>query len=253
MSDGGVRLTEERGVFTVTLAHGSNALDEYLVERLLEALGRLRENGAPPLLVASDHPSLFSPGWDLKQLAAADRPRLERFLERFERLVLGLFSYPAPTVAAVGGHAVAGGCLLATACDQRVMASGRPRLGLAEHNLGVPVPFGCVQMLRARLGPQAFDALVLRGDGFDADRALEHGLVQRVAAPADLLAAAGRRLGALGGAAPPAWAATKHFAHAGVWRQMAAGDADAARAFLDAWFSPAAQQRISAVASRLSR
>jgi len=253
MSERGIRLSEERGIVTLALAHGPNALDEVLVDRLLEVLGQLREGGAPPLLVTSDHPSLFSPGWDLKQLAAGDRPRLERFLERFERLVLELFSYPAPSVAAIGGHAVAGGCLLAIACDQRVMATGRPRLGLAEHNLGVPVPYGCVQMLRARLGRRAFDELVFRGDGCDADRAHELGLVQRAVAPADLLAAAGRVLSAFGGAEPAAWAATKRFAHGGVWRRMEAGDPDAARRFLDAWFSPPAQQRIAAVVTRLGR
>jgi enoyl-CoA hydratase len=253
MSDTTVHLTEQRGWYTVTLDRGANALDEDLVERLRDALEWLRNQDAPPFVLASAHRSLFCPGWDLKQLAGADRPRIGAFLEAFERLILDLFSYPAPTVAAIGGHAVAGGCLLAIACDQRAMVVGRPRIGLSEHNLGVPVPYGCVQMLQARLGRRGFDELVFRGDGCTAERAVELGLVQRVCGPDELPTVAQRLLQAAGGAVPSAWASTKKFAFGRVWEAMTSGDPAAHDAFLDAWFDPAAHQRIEAMAARLGR
>ena len=188
MADRFLRHEENRGVHRLVMDHGPNALDRPLMEALREALGTLAEDGAPAVILASAHPRLFCPGWDLKLLAGADRNDVAEFLGDFNALILDFFSYPGPTAAAIGGHSVAGGCLLALTCDLRVMATGQPRQGLSELNLGVPVPGNSLRMLRARLSSPALDDLVFRGEGCTAERARELGIVHRTAAPSDLLA-----------------------------------------------------------------
>lgn len=118
---------ENRGIHRLVMDHGPNALDPALMSALQKSLGRLAEEGAPCVVLASSHPTLFCPGWNLKLLAHADRNEVGDFLQAFNTLILDLFSYPGPTAAAIGGHSVAAGCLLSLCCDLRVMATGQAR------------------------------------------------------------------------------------------------------------------------------
>lgn len=253
MGDPPIRLHEVRGVHRLILDDGANALDLPLMAAVRDAVADLRAHGSPPLLLASSHPTLFSPGWDLKLLAGADRDTVRATLQSFEGLILEVFSYPGPTAAAITGHAVAGGCLLAMACDFRVMASGRVRLGFAELNLGVPVPAGSLRMLNARLGALAIEETVLRGEGCTAERARELGLVHRVEPVEQVVVAVDRELSRIATKPAQAYAATKQMLLSDVWMAMAGPDAEADELFLDCWFSAATQQRIAELATTLGR
>ncbi len=253
MAEQSVRLIEDHGRYTVQMSHGANALDERLMTQLREALVWLADQGSPPLVLASAHPKLFCPGWDLKQLADADRGRVAEFLAAFDALVLELFSYSGPTIAAIAGHAVAGGCLLSLACDQRIMLAGRPRIGLSELALGVPVPRGSVLMLQARLAPAAFDELVFRGEGCAAARAVELGLVHRACSLHEFEGAIQRLLGAAPLQSRQAFAATKKFANEATWAAMATADEAATETFVKAWFEETTHTRIAELAARLGR
>ncbi len=252
MAEAALRHEEERGIHYLRMDHGPNALNVPLMEALRARLATLREAGAPPVVLTSAHPTLFSPGWDLKALARAEREQVAGTLRLFDSLVLDLFSYPAPTAAAIGGHAVAGGCLLALTCDLRVMATGPSRLGLAELNLGVPVPAGSLLMLRSRLDPSAVEELVLRGDGFAAERARDVGLVHRVASSDEVVSVAGRELAKLASKPLHAYATTKRFLYGDTWRVMEQHDADAEQLFLECWFEEETRQRVDEVARSLS-
>jgi len=200
MSDApAVRLETRDRVVVLHLSHGPNALDETLIDALDGELARLDAAGAPPLVLASAHPSIFCPGLDLRKVDGLPREGMRRFMVRFNTLLRRLVSYPGPTVAALAGHAIAGGCLLSLACDRRVMAAWGARLGLSEINLGIPVPAGAVHMLVALYPTRAVEQLVLEGDGFPGERALQFGVVERLAEPE-----AGGSIGpnGLSGAAP---------------------------------------------------
>lgn len=251
MADRVVRVTPKRGVRHVVMSRGANALDEGLMADLLDALGKLREASAPPLLLTSAHPSLFSPGWDLKVLATAARDRVASFLALFNQVILELFSYPGPTAAAIEGHAIAGGCLLALACDRRIMASGRPRIGLSEVNLGVPVPVGSVLMARGRLGRATTEELMFGGDGLTAQRAQHLGVVHRVAAPGEAVTVAERELHRLLAKPRAAYEAAKRYLFGDLWTTMKGHGAEDDAAFLDCWFSAETQRRILGVVTAL--
>jgi len=252
MADLFLRHEENRGVHRLVMDHGPNALDRPLMGALREALGTLAGAGAPAVILASAHPRLFCPGWDLKLLADAGRDDLAEFLGEFNALILEIFSYPGPTAAAIGGHSVAGGCLLALTCDLRVMATGQARQGLSELNLGVPVPGNSLRMLRARLSSPALDELVFRGEGCSAERARELGIVHRTAGPNDLLAVTEIEMAKLAGRPRRAFVETKKFLLGDVWAAMGTTWPDEDAAFVDCWYEEETQERISGTASRLA-
>jgi enoyl-CoA hydratase len=254
MAEHAVVRQQARGIVRLTMDHGANALDFELIAALREAILELASQGqAPPLLLSSAHPTVFSPGWDLKRLVAADRAEIGAFLAAFNGLILDLFSYPGPTAAAVNGHAVAGGCLLALACDLRFMVATRCRIGLAELNLGVPVPKQCVLMLAARLAPWVVDQLIFGGDGFGPSEALPRGIIHRKASAETLLRTAEQALTAIASKPPAGVVASKRFRFQAVWQAMAATPGEDETAFVDAWFAAGAQQRIAATVDTLSR
>lgn len=242
---------ENRGIHRLVMDHGPNALDPALMSALRKSLNQLVDEGAPCVVLASSHATLFCPGWNLKLLADADREEVGEFLQTFNSLILELFSYPGPTAAAIGGHAVAAGCLLSLCCDLRVMATGQARQGLSELNLGVPVPSTSLRMLRARLSSPALDHLVFRGEGCTATRAQELGIVHRTAAAADTMAVTEIELGKLAGRPRRAFVEAKRFLFGRVWKSMGSGAPDEDEAFLDCWFEKETRKRIAGVASRL--
>ncbi|MCU0303200.1 MAG: enoyl-CoA hydratase/isomerase family protein [Thermoanaerobaculales bacterium] len=250
MADERVRRVESRGLFQLVLNDGPNALNLELMGALTGALAELRTVGAPPVLLRSSHPTLFCPGWDLKRLAGAGREEVASYLASFNALVLELFSYPGPTAAAIAGHAVAGGLLLTMCCDLRVMATGRPRVGLSELNLGVPLPASSLIVLNRRLTSFAVEELVV-GDGCSAERARSLRIVHRGADPERVVAETESELGRLAAKPARAFAETKRLLLGDSWARMAEPRPGDDAAFLDCWLSPETQQRIAATVARL--
>lgn len=251
MADDMLRHEDRDGIHRLVMNNGPNALNPGLMDALSGKLSELCENGAPPVLLASSHPVLFCPGWDLKRLAGAERLDVADFLARFNRLIVDLFSYPGPTGAAISGHAVAGGCLLAMCCDLRIMTEGRPRIGLSELNLGVPVPAPSLVMLRSRLAPNVVEELVVGGDGCTADRARRLGIVHRVAESGGVVEKTERELARLAAKPPRAFIETKRFLLGEHWKRMSEPKASEDEAFLDCWFSAETQARITGMVDRL--
>lgn len=228
-------------------------MDGPMMAALRGSLAELAAAGAPALVLASQHPRVFCPGLDLKKLDGASREQVREVMEGFLALLRELASYPGPTVAALAGHAIAGGCLLALACDRRVMARSGVRLGLSEINLGIPVPAGAVAMLLALYPTRTVEQLVLEGDGYGGERALELGLVERVAEPGEVLSEALRLARHLASRPAPAFRLAKSYLRAELARTMAERDAEGLPGFLDCWFDPDTQDRLGALVAEMSR
>jgi enoyl-CoA hydratase/carnithine racemase len=185
---------------------GKNALSLAVMEGLL---ARLREAAGRPVLLEGAGDA-FSAGLNLKELATLDRPGMEAFVRTLEALVSALYTSPGPTVAHVTGHAIAGGCILALCCDQRVARQDEgARLGLNEVAIGLTFPPAILRMVRERV-PARHLATVLLGAGLHPPaEALRLGLVDEVAPAADSGALARARLTALAAHPADAYAATK--------------------------------------------
>ena len=248
-----VRVEARDRLAVLHLTYGANALDGDLLAALEGELERLDAAGAPPLVLASAHPTVFCPGLDLRKVDGMPRAQMRAFMGRFNALLRRLVGYPAPTVAALAGHAIAGGCLLAATCDRRVMAHWGARIGLSEINLGIPVPAGAVLMLVTLFPARTVGQLVLEGDGFSGERALEMGLVERLADPEAVLGEACELAAHLASRPPAAFAAAKQFLRHGLVREMEERDAAELERFLDLWYDAGTQDRIASVVAALDR
>ena len=179
---------EDRGPIAVLrLAHGkASALDTELLEALDRCLRELDE-ARPEAVVLTGTGSIFSAGVDLLRVLDGGTGYLAGFLPLLARAVRRLFAFPRPVVAAVNGHAIAGGCILACACDLRIMAAGEGRIGVPELRVGVPFPVAQLEVLRFAVPPQHLQKLAYTGRTYGAAEALEWGLVDEVVAPDRLL------------------------------------------------------------------
>lgn len=251
--DGAVVVSAREHVQVVSLAYGANAIDEILLGALEAALDRLEASGSPALVLTSARPAIFCPGLDLKRLDGTPRKAVREVLIRYSALLRRLAVYPGPVVAAIAGHAIAGGCLLALACDRRVMARSGARLGLSEINLGIPVPADAVTMLLALFPTRAVEQLVLEGDGLGGERALEIGLVERLADADAVLEDACRLAGHLASRPAEAFATAKRYLRHGLGEAMAERSAAGLEEFLDRWFDPDTQDRIGALVAQMRR
>jgi enoyl-CoA hydratase len=217
---------------------GKNALGTPVMEVLLAKLGAA--GGKPVLLRGAG--DAFSAGLNLKEVAALDPRGMEAFLRLLERVVSTLYTYPAPTVAFVNGHAIAGGCVLAMACDHRVAkADPAARIGLNEVALGLRFPPAVLRLARERLAGSHASEVVL-GAGLHApDEARRLGLVDEVSPEAEALAR--RRCEALA-AHPAADYAAAKAALRGSSLLDGPGYEAALAAVVPSWSSPEAKARM---------
>jgi len=231
-----------------------NAIDESLVEELREACRELEaDDGVRGVLLASAHPKLFSPGLDLVSLIEFDRARLQRFMTAFGEMVSALYGLRRPVVAAVSGHAVAGGCILAMAADWRVLRRGGVSIGLNEVKVGVPLPLSIAALLRGTVGTGSLSRVALLGRNFADEEALAAGLADELADEVRFEATCLGRLQEFAEKDTYSVAVTKTYLRADALRQMKAEDAAATAEWLDGWFSPGTQTRIRAIVASLTQ
>jgi Delta3-Delta2-enoyl-CoA isomerase len=250
-----VRIEKTGSLATLRLDKArANAIDEPLVRDLAEAA---RAVGADPevkgVLLASAHPKVFSPGLDLVALTTLDRPAMERFMLLFAEMVWALYGLPRPVVAAVGGHAVAGGCILALTADYRVLRRGGAQIGLNEVKVGVPLPWSVCELLRASVPPHALAPVALLGRNFADDEALRVGLADELADADGFEDHCRARLEEFVEKDAYSLAATKAALRSGVLERMKAEEKARMGSWLDGWFSESTRARMREVVAGLSK
>ncbi|MCC5794380.1 MAG: enoyl-CoA hydratase/isomerase family protein [Chromatiales bacterium] len=227
----------------------ANALDHALVDALRGTIAR--ESGRAQALVLTGLPGMFSGGLDVPALVGQDRAAIRGFWGGFFSLMHELAACPVPVVAALSGHAPAGGAVLALCCDRRIAASGRFRMGLNEVQVGLPVPPAILSALTRLTGEARGGWLALRGELLNMDEALAAGLVDELVEPGLLDARALELATGLLGLPPRAMNETRLAAKAGLIAALRGGrDAELATEY---WFSEETQAGMRALVARLSR
>ncbi|HVH42515.1 MAG TPA: enoyl-CoA hydratase/isomerase family protein, partial [Labilithrix sp.] len=156
---------------------GKNALSTAL---MLRTLAEVREAKDSPIFLTGDGDA-FSAGLNLKEISTLDVAGMTTFLGALEDLVKALYEHPAPVVAWVNGHAIAGGCVLALCADVRVMTAREGvRIGLNEVALGLRFPPLTFAMVRSRLTAPALERVLLEAGLYGAEDARALRLVDVV-------------------------------------------------------------------------
>jgi enoyl-CoA hydratase len=204
-----IELTQHGAVAVLTMSHGkANALDVEFCEAIVGQFDALR-NSSAQAVVLTGQGRMFCAGVDLIRLSSGGADYVRRFLPVLHRLYQTVFFFSKPVVAAVNGHAIAGGCILACCADKRIAARDGGRIGVTELLVGVPFPALAFQILRFAAAPQYFSDSILSGATFVPDAALVRGLIDEVAEPMELFDRAIAAAEALATLSAPAFAMTK--------------------------------------------
>ncbi|MGQ0839052.1 enoyl-CoA hydratase/isomerase family protein [Actinokineospora sp.] len=200
--------TETHGdIAVLRLDHGKvNALDLELCDAITRAVGSTEADA----IVLAGAGRAFSAGVDLRRIVAGGADYVAAFLPALSKAFLAVFDCPRPVVAAVGGSAIAGGCVLAAAADHRVMSGGG--IGLTELLVGVPFPVAALEIIRHAVGHRAA-SLANTGVVLDPAGALAIGLVDEVVTADELLPRALARATAFARIPAAAFALTKEQVH----------------------------------------
>lgn len=130
------------------MEHGKvNAMDTEFMAGMNKELSDL-ESASISAVIITGMGKVFSAGVDLFRVLDGGRDYLEVFLPALTETFIKLFTFPKPVIAAVNGHALAGGCILVCACDYRIMADGPGTIGVPELHVGVPFPTIAIEIMR---------------------------------------------------------------------------------------------------------
>jgi Delta3-Delta2-enoyl-CoA isomerase len=241
----------EGGLATVTLnrAHG-NAINVELAEDLTRVCREAARDDSVHGLMLAGAGKLFCPGLDLQELVELDRPEMERFVIDFATCVAELYAFSKPMVAAIHGHAVAGGCVLTLAADWRVLKAGA-MVGLNEVRVGVPLPFGVSLILRESVPRLHLEEVALLGKNYRDDDALSAGLVHEVHAGESFEEHCRQRLREFVSRDLGALMITKRFLRSSIVERIRENGTRDVPEFLDAWYRPQTQARIHAIVDEL--
>jgi enoyl-CoA hydratase len=195
-------------IAVVTMTHGkANALDTELCNELIRRFGELRTSADAVVLTGQGR--IFCAGVDLKRALDQGQSYLREFLPALSRAFDAVFFHPRPVVAALNGHAIAGGCVLACAADRRLMARDSGKVGVTELQVGVPFPAMAFEIMRLAAAPQFFEDTMFSGATFAPEIARERGLIHEIVAPETLLDRALAEAERLAALSPAAFALTK--------------------------------------------
>ncbi len=168
--------------------HGkAHAFDVEFTRALRDQLADVEECEDVRAIVITGTGTIFSAGVDLFRLVEEGPQYADEFVPLLVDTFYKLFVFPRPVVAAVNGHAIAGGCVLAAACDYRIMAEGDGTIGAPELRVGVPFPAVALEILRFATSTAHLQELVYRGKTYAVAEAYERGLVDETISPERLL------------------------------------------------------------------
>ena len=215
----------------------ANALDIEFCEALAARFMELRRSDAKAVVLTGQG-KIFSAGVDLKRLSEGGTDYIRKFLPVLHKLYDTVFYHPKPVVAAINGHAIAGGCVLACCADRRIMAREGGRIGVTESLVGVPFPALAFEILRFAVPPRHLPEFTLSGATYATDVALQRGWIDEIAEPGELIEDAIAVAQELALLLPAAFAQTKMQIRQAVTERMAHSGEATDKAVTAIWTAP---------------
>lgn len=216
----------------------TNAINHEMVIRISENLQEMKyESNIRSVVFSSENEKFFAIGFDIPELFELEREDFEEFYHSFNQLCLDLYSFPKPTIAALKGHAIAGGCIIALCCDYRYIAEGRKLMGLNEIKLGVPIPYPGDCILRQLIGSQNAMEMTYTGEFYSSKKLLEKGVVNKVLPLEQVLTESIKKATSLGALPQKAFKRIKHNRIEMVETQIRRNLTEKENIFIERWFS----------------
>ncbi|UCG70069.1 MAG: enoyl-CoA hydratase/isomerase family protein [Thermoplasmata archaeon] len=221
----------------------TNALSLEFIRKIFKSLKDLKDDPAVNgVAITTNNHKFFSIGFDIPSLYDLNEQDFRIFYRTYNRLCMDLYTYPKPTIAAITGHAIAGGCILALCCDFRFIGEGRKLMGLNEVKLGVPVPYPGDCVLRQLVGPQNAQIIMEKGLFYPSEELLQMGIVDRVIPVEQVNSKAIDRVKLAGNMPNEAFNLIKRNRQEIVEKQVLKHLAKKEKTFIESWFSDEARK-----------
>lgn len=184
--------TTDDGIALLTMARGENRFNPDFLHKLNDTLDRIEADDDVKVLVAtSAHPKIFCNGIDLEWvvpvLRARDTKAFYAYLADMNALMKRITLFPMPTVAAVNGHAFAGGAVLCCCFDFRFMRTGQGFFSIPEVDVGVPFLPGMIAVLKKAMPVSTLEELQYTGKRMTAEEGVARGLIHTACPPESLI------------------------------------------------------------------
>ena len=243
-----MHVSKDVEIATVTLSRGKvNALNEPMVEEITKSFEDLAIDNEVRSIIFTGSGKFFSFGFDVPEFLSYPKNDFIKYLEKFTNLYTYVFHFPKPIVAALNGHTIAGGCMLATACDYRLMVTGKAKISLNEITFGSPVLAGSVEMLRYCVGSRNAQSILYSGAMYSAEEAIQLGLVDQVSSEDALTEDARKVAQELAQKDSSAFRCTKHLLRKPAVEEMIKREKDAILEFVDIWYSEQTWENLKAI------
>jgi len=238
----------------ITLNRGkSNALNREMIKELNDILTHIDEDDAIGGVLITGRENFFSAGLDLIELYDYNEEEVLSFWKLFLTFTANLTAFKKPLVSAINGHSPAGGCVIALACDARVMAEGQFIIGLNEVPVGIIVPKSIFDLYAFWIGQANASRSLLEGKLFSPEEALQVGLVDEVVKPESIVTAAERKVRKYMAFEANTWQQSKKNIRQELTKSLAADQSAALEVMLKQWWSPATRSILKTIIDNLQK
>lgn len=241
-----IQIDYHDSVAVVKLARSTtNPLNLELISALQKSIDKVNQDpDVHGIVISSSNEKFFSIGLDIPQLYTLSEKDFMDFYQVFNQTQIDLYTVPKPTVAAITGHAVAGGCILALCCDYRFISEGRKFMGLNEIKLGVSIPYPADCILRNVVGARVARDIVESGEFYLPQQLITMGLVDCVLPLEDVLPKSIEKARMAGALPLKAFASIKQSRVEQVEVQIREKLKEKEELFLRLWFSDEAREQL---------
>lgn len=231
----------------------SNALNREMITELNDMLHNIANDANIGGAIITGREHFFSAGLDLIELYSYNEEEIRSFWLLFLEFTANITAFKKPLVAAINGHAPAGGCVIALACDGRVMAEGKYIIGLNEVPVGIIVPDSIFKLYSFWLGSAHACRSLLEGKLFSPEEALAIGLVDELVNPDSIMTAAERRIRKYMAFEPNTWQQSKLNIRKELIAGMSADQSQTLEMMITQWWSPATRGLLKMIIDNLQK
>jgi enoyl-CoA hydratase len=185
-----IHLERKNEVMEVTLENGKvNVLDTIFLKEIEQCFKDLSNDECKSVIITGLGSS-FCAGVDLKKSFTNGEEALSEFMDALSSCFKTLFEFPKPLVGAINGHALAGGCIISSLCDYKILSEGKARIGITELAVGLSFPMTPLEIMRFVIPQNKLQEVFYFAKGYIGEQAKELGLIDEIVKPEELIATA---------------------------------------------------------------